>query len=245
MTFCRYYGAAILLVILSSMAGCGARSYSERLERTVRLQKHLQRLDRELVTKFWSGDGFHLRVPRQFSSVPEERSAKQLDAETTVPKRLRSMIAGLDGLHAVWRTSVKIGDRGERLPAFLVLASNRRRLQLGGHSMKDATQYEDRIVEGLFHACLKSLPLRRDWLRKELPESQEFAVTRAYSVFSLTALPAGGKERPYRVVAYCGHEGSRQFILLFLLPEEIAESEKLTQAGRIGSCLGTLSTGEE
>jgi hypothetical protein len=227
-------------VCLFPAAGCGLRTYTERLERTQRLQDYLEVLDGELVESPWQNDGFRLRVPRQFATAPEETPVT-LSRDEAVPGSVRGFVEKQSGVQAVWRGMVRVRGESKRWPAYIVLASNRGLTRGGRHTLKDAMQYEERLIEAMFSACAQTRPLRADWMTRELPADQEFAVTRTYSVFTVPAGPAAAGGASYEMRAYSVNNGEHQFALLFVLPAGVSEDEKLTEEGRIGLCLGTLA----
>jgi len=233
----RLLAAAVCLV---AAAGCGLRTYQERLQRTQRLQDYLEILDAELAESPWQNEAFRLRVPRQFGTAPEAEP-KSFSRDEAIPAGVRQFVEKQSGVQAVWRGMVRVRGQSDRWPAYIVLASNRDFTQGGRHALKDATQFEERLVEAMFSACARTRPLRADWPRRELPDGQEFAVTRTYSVFTVPAGPAADGGAAYEIRAYSVNNGDHQFALLFLLPESTSEEDKLTEEGRIGLCLGTLA----
>ena len=241
-TLARFWLLSATFALYAAAAGCGLRTPdTERLDRTRRLQEHLEQLDRELVERPWQNSGFRLRVPRQFAMLPEESQPTTPVRDETLPGGLRRFVRELNGVQAVWRTAVHVRGKRERWPAYLVLASNRNLTEGGSHTLKDAQQFEERMIEAMFHDCGQTRPLRSDWTSRRLPTGREFAVTRNYTVFQVSAGAAAVEGEPYRLLAYCANDGPRQFALLFLLPENVADDEKLTEDQRIGLCLGTLA----
>jgi hypothetical protein len=229
-----------LLFIVFTAVGCGLGTYRERLDRTRRLHEYHGVLDRELVERPWQNEGFHLRVPRQFANPPETRPTK-LAGDEALPEGVRKFFKELDGVQAVWRTTVRVRGETKRQSAYVVLASNRNLTEGGRYTLKDAMQYEERLIQAMFAACARTRPLRADWETRALPAGPEFAHRRTYTVFTVPAGPAKAGGPAYEFRAYCANNGEHQFALLFLLPADIADDEKLTENDRIGLSQGTLT----
>lgn len=230
----------LLAAGLLAAAGCGTGTYVDRLDRTRRLQAYLDLLDRELVRRPWHNELFRLRVPRQFSTPPGGGRPMKLAGDEALPGGLRQFFKDLDGVQAAWRTTVRVRGNAQPQPAYLVLASNRNLTKRGRYTLAEARQYADRTIHAMFLACGQARPLRADWDSHELPAGREFAVTRTYTVFTVQEGSSAHNGVPYQLQAYWVLEGEHQFAVMFALPKNVADDEKLTEDDRIGLCLGTL-----
>jgi len=244
---------AFLLLSLVVLAGCNFGRYRERVERTRRYLDYRQRLSRHLSERAWRGNGITLRVPRQFHRVdevgeggqkPSGKRAKtqKPEPDATPPPPPPDVLRRLEGLRAVWSTTVETGEAtdAEKQPAWLAVASNRHLWEQGHMTRQEALRFERRIVEVLFRSAGQSPPSRREWTAVSFPEKGEFTRAKVFHPFTIPLTARQGLPGRYETLLYVHTRGSVQVAILFLLPHDVAASERLTEAERIGLCLETL-----
>lgn len=233
----------VLLIILCAVAGCGSQTYRNRLERTSRYYRYLEKLDANLESNRWRSEGVSFRVPKQFELVPYDE--QQPDGRNPAGRSVMLLrgIDSLEGMLGRWQCKVEIGGRDEPLDAYMFVAANVA-LQDDPRLGRQASEnFEKRFLEKVYATVApgEPLPEQNTWKEKQFPATGSFADPIPYTVFKLRPTsPYLGLSGDYELSIYSHSSGGVQVVVLFFIPSRTVTNEHLSEDQRIGMCLQTL-----
>jgi hypothetical protein len=236
-----------------ALAGCGSDLYEERLANTQILMAH-ELLIRENLPGEWSDaeNGLSLRIPPKFQMLPspvrpepaakpageEEEKAAEEEVEVIDERQPKYVNVELPGLRGAFQASVKVigGNNAEfEGDAWIYVMSN----QDLAHKPDEAKDFTATFVKSLAAALEMSAPPPENFESIRIPPRVgNFVKPLKYTSVMLSPREdIGGFARQFSVYSY--ENGEVQAVILFVLPQNVDGSEKLTD--RIPLCLETLN----
>jgi hypothetical protein len=244
--------SCLTLLVISS--GCFEKTYTDRMNTTVKFYEHKDKLNRNLSME-WAGTGYKLRVPLGFEFIPPPEP-KQPDPndpmppaekkpepteELNDPRQPEFLGFRLPGLIAAWQKDVNVDEANGSVvkKAHFYLLSNAPLFSVS----PDAP---GRIEPVKFHETMSNLlsadimtPIKEDdWRVEEYPAGDFNLVPKVkYRVAMLSPMRLFEETKmTFRVFIHA--EGATQTMLLLIYPTETSSIEKLTD--RFNYCVETL-----
>lgn len=235
----------VSLLVSLLLAGCGAERYENRLDRTVRYFRYLDELERNLAEKPWQGSGVRIRVPDGFDPAAPPTARAELETSSGgVPESVRraavrnhpDFASALPGIVGAWRADMNVRG-GESRPAWLYVLSNHD-LWLGKAPEETAPHFHEDLVTRLVSRLNLSDPNPGHWSTLFVPpkEGRAFIQRKKFRAIGFKAVPIG--DRPHTLRLYEYETGDMQVALLFVIPRDAVERDKLLE--RIPLALQTL-----
>lgn len=236
---------AVFLLVSLLLAGCGAEQYENRLDRTVRYFRYLDELEKNLAEKPWQGSGTRIRVPEGFDPVdPPMAQSESQRPSRDAPENVRRAAARnhpdfaltLPGIIGAWRAEMNVRD-GDSRPAWLYVFSNYD-LWLGKAPEEVAPHFHEDLVTRLVNRLNLSDPNPGHWSTQFIPSEggEAFVQRKKFQVIGFRAVRVD--DRPHTLRLYEYETGDMQVALLFVIPRDAVERDKLLE--RIPLALQTL-----
>ena len=239
-----------LALLALTMSGCFEKSYTDRMDTTVRLFNHYDTLNRNLLGES-NVDNFRVRVPREFEQIaapvpvqapePGQQPAAEAPAESGVDERQPDYLGiQLLGMTAAWKKTVQTdATEGDGVgTAYIYLLSNQRLFSIpeGQPGRIEPLKFQEHMVNLL--AGDLGVPFRQeDWRREQYPLAFDLVPKITYD--ALKFVP----ERPIADLktnfdVFISNQGDIQALVLVVYPDLIRPTEKLDE--RVKLMLGTL-----
>jgi len=252
---CRWL-LPVLPLAAMALAGCGSELYEQRLANTKILFAHEELLREHLQGKWSDAEyGISLRIPHKFEVLPPPvkpesadkpagQEGENAEEEVEIPddRQPKYLNVELPGLRGAFQAKVKViaenkvevdGD------AWIYVMSN----QDMAERSDAAKEFSKSFVSSLGEA-LQSTPSEADWHDEFHPpkrpaDSPQKVFVKPLKYTSIVLKPVddiAGLTRQFSIYMY--EQGEIQVIVLFVIPQNVEGSERLTD--RIPLCLETL-----
>jgi len=233
-----------------ALAGCGSELYEERLGNTAKLFAHEELLRENLQGRWTDADyGIALRVPHKFEVLPPpakpeaaEKPAGQdgeNEEEVEVPdeRQPKYLNVELPGLRGAFQAKVKVIGENKvdaEGDAWIYVMSN----QDMAEQTEAAKEFNMSFVKSLAEALQMGQPASENFETVRIPtRAGTFVKPLKYTAVALKPEEeVGGLTRQFSIYLY--EQGEIQVVVLFVIPQNVDGSEKLTD--RIPLCLETL-----
>jgi hypothetical protein len=215
--------AIFVVVIASTIAGCGSQAYEQRLAETAKYYAYRQQVDSALERNAWQDLGIQMRLPKGFQEIPGPVEEDEHDQRQ--PNFLSKSLPGLIG---AWQTEVyvEIPDReSPSMPAWIFLCTNHQRFL---NQQSDPTATPALLVEDLSNTLAAELRYEPDtalnrWAYEETraPTGTPYVPRKTYESIMLDDERNIGEERvrmQFRLIRY--YVDQIQFCLLTVTPHE-------------------------
>lgn len=216
------------------LAGCGHKTYEQRLDESRRYFAYQKKLDDNLGPNFKEGGIEELRPPMQFGKpIPKPALVKDENGDLVEPEvdpRQPSYLAiELPGLIAAFQAQFDITTSAgkEKRPGYLYALSNAVLLAQGkNEESADFTKNVlARLAEGL---RVPQLDLT-DFDPEEYPRSKTYTQPNKFEVYRFQSDQITIDDVNHTVEVYCQRAGEVQFCLVLVLPAGIDSQAKLAE----------------
>lgn len=235
----------LLTLGLAAVVGCGTETYNRRLDETRKLFNYINRLNENLGT-LWSNAGVEIRMPRQFTEIPPPQMIRNENGELVQdgpderqPDYSQEELPGLIG---AWKGSVEAEVAGEykQVPAYAYIMSNGYLWAKG--EQEEASNFKNTVAEAVMDGL--NLPLfdEEDWKREDYPPTRGFVPQQSANVW-VTKTDTVVDETRAEISLHLFQNGDIQIAVLFVYPETISPSERITE--RINLALETIKISPE
>lgn len=222
-------------VVLCS--GCGAETYDQRLNETVKYFAYVDTRNQAL-SGTWSSPSIDFRPPLDFEEIQntqavpttpaENGEAEPAQADQTIDSRQPDYIdLKLPGLEGAWRTEVPVDLENETVdrPAYLYVLSNDFLLKA---KEKEAAQNFFGEVNNQLATAFNQFVNNEDFVSEEFPRGKGYTEPKAFSYNKfIPEMPIDGV--PYEIQIYLAESGDEQAVVLVVLPQNMVRKSKLQE----------------
>lgn len=243
---------ACLVLLVGVTGGCFEKTYTDRMQKTIKFYEHKDKLNRNLGPE-WSGSGYKLRVPLGFEIIlpPEPKQPDPndpqppMDQKTKVeelndPRQPEFLNFRLPGLIAAWQKDVNVDEAGKSVvkKARFYLLSNGPLFGIAPDvpgridPAELHQQVSHKLAENLIDNMQTMTPIvikAEDWREEKYPAGG-FDLVPQVAYQSIILSPKNlFEETAMTFKLYLHGTGTTKTVLLLIYPTETSSSEKLAE----------------